>query len=150
MLLHADIARLSSDIDEFYHVPDIVKPGQTISATSTTRRLGGKGLNQACAAASAGARVILDGAVGVGTEGAAVIEELKTVKGGEQGIIDVERIRQEEGFVTGKAVIQLAADGENSISALHRQLPNSASKADLRLQSFSPAPISLRLQLTRR
>lgn len=139
-----------ADIDEFYHVPDIVKPGQTISATSTTRRLGGKGLNQACAAASAGIRVILDGAVGAGQEGAAVIEELKKVKGGEKGKIDCERIRQEEKYQTGKAVIQLAVDGENSISEYLATGGTNTSIADALRQSFSPEPTFRHHQRTRR
>lgn len=52
------------DIDEFFGLPHIVRPGETISSTSFTKRAGGKGANQAYAAAKAGGAVDLDGAVG--------------------------------------------------------------------------------------
>lgn len=70
----------------------------------------------------------MDGAVGSGTEGREVIQELcAEVKGvkepgveveaqGSQGRILEERIRVWEQGSTGKAVIQRARDGENSIS----------------------------------
>lgn len=45
-------------------MPHIVRPGETISSTSFTKRAGGKGANQAYAVAKAGAAVDLDGAVG--------------------------------------------------------------------------------------
>ncbi|KIP07204.1 hypothetical protein PHLGIDRAFT_71523, partial [Phlebiopsis gigantea 11061_1 CR5-6] len=52
------------DIDEFFHVPTVVRPGETLSSTHFERRAGGKGANQASAAAKAGGRVKLIGAVG--------------------------------------------------------------------------------------
>jgi len=45
-------------------VKDIVRPGETISSTSLSRRAGGKGANQAVAVAKAGGNVTLVGAVG--------------------------------------------------------------------------------------
>jgi ribokinase len=45
-------------------VKDIVRPGETISSTSLSRRTGGKGANQAVAVAKAGGSVMLVGAVG--------------------------------------------------------------------------------------
>lgn len=53
-----------SDVDEFFHLPHIVKPGETISSTDFTRKAGGKGANQAYAVARAGGSVDLDGCVG--------------------------------------------------------------------------------------
>ena len=43
---------------------DIVRPGETISSASLSRRAGGKGANQAAAVAKAGGIVILVGAIG--------------------------------------------------------------------------------------
>lgn len=45
-------------------VKDIVRPGETISSASLSRRAGGKGANQAAAVAKAGGIVILVGAIG--------------------------------------------------------------------------------------
>jgi ribokinase len=51
-------------VDEFFDLPHIVRPGETISSTGMTKRAGGKGANQAYALAKAGGRVSLDGNVG--------------------------------------------------------------------------------------
>ncbi|KAJ9103131.1 hypothetical protein QFC21_002553 [Naganishia friedmannii] len=125
------LVRGSINIDEFYDLPTIVRPGQTISARNFSKRLGGKGANQARAAASAGARVLLDAAVGQGVEGESVKKELcAAVKGVEdigvtfendekaEGSILGERIRVWSDGSTGKAIIQRAEDGENSIIIL--------------------------------
>lgn len=104
------------DIDEFYHVPAIVRPGQTISAQRTTRRLGGKGGNQARALASAGGLALMDGCVGDDAEGRGAVESLVRRRDGEEGKVDAGRVRYWKEGVTGKAIIQLAEDGENSIS----------------------------------
>lgn len=63
------------DIDEFFHLPHIVRPGETISSTSLTRGAGGKGANQALAAARAGGDVVLEGYIG--EDGTWVREMLK-------------------------------------------------------------------------
>ncbi|KAJ9110125.1 hypothetical protein QFC19_001796 [Naganishia cerealis] len=126
------IGAFAAYIDEFYDVPHIVRPGQTISAISTSRRLGGKGANQAKAAACAGATVLLDGAVGSGAEGREVVDELCAAVQGvkdagvptptpatdEGGRILSDRIRKWDDGPTGKAMIQRAQDGENSIIIL--------------------------------
>lgn len=52
-------------MDEFFDLPHIVRPGETISSTGMTKRAGGKGANQAYALAKAGGRVSLDGNVGL-------------------------------------------------------------------------------------
>lgn len=106
----------TTDIDEFYFVNDIVRPGQTIAARSLTKRLGGKGGNQAKAIACAGVSVLLDGAVGDDAEGAAVKKVLCEAIEGSEGRIVGDRIKLIQGVPTGKAVIQLADDGENCIS----------------------------------
>lgn len=104
------------DIDEFYSVQDIVRPGQTISSRSLKKLLGGKGANQAKAVACAGMDVMLDGAVGGDDEGASVKRSLCEEIEGSSGRIVGDRIVAAEGVSTGKAIIQLADDGENCIS----------------------------------
>lgn len=97
---------------------DIVRPGQTIASRSLKKLLGGKGANQAKAVACAGVDVLLDGAVGGDDEGRSVKGKLCENIEGSEGKIIGDRIVLAEGVSTGKAVIQLADDGENCISEL--------------------------------
>ncbi|KAJ3894480.1 Ribokinase-like protein [Lentinula edodes] len=98
------VIRGSINIDEFFYVKDIVHPGETISSHRLSKRAGGKGANQAVAVARAGASVALVGSVG--EDGCWVVESLKDSQ------VDVSDIQIES---SGRAVIQLADDGENSI-----------------------------------
>ena len=84
-----------ADIDEVYTLPHIVRPGETISSASYSRKAGGKGANQAYALAKAGAAADLDSnvgqdglwiagelrAAGVGTESVSVHPEEVSVAG---------------------------------------------------------------------
>ena len=54
-----------TDVDEFFHLPHIVRPGETISSVSLSRGAGGKGANQAYAVAKAGGNVVLAGHIGL-------------------------------------------------------------------------------------
>ncbi|KAJ3771246.1 Ribokinase-like protein [Lentinula raphanica] len=101
------VVRGSINIDEFFHVKEIVRRGETISSRELSRRAGGKGANQAVAVAKAGGLAV--GIVGsVGEDGRWVVENLE-----DSGVdvADVQIIPES----TGRAVIQLADDGENSI-----------------------------------
>lgn len=84
-------------------------PGETVSGTSYDEFAGGKGLNQAVAAARCGARVAMVGAVGADDAG----ERLRHVARSEG--IDDTWIETVPGTATGRALITVAADGENSI-----------------------------------
>ena len=53
-----------ADIDETFTVQSISRPGETISSQHYTRRIGGKGANQAVAIARAGGIVDLYGTIG--------------------------------------------------------------------------------------
>ncbi|OCF34299.1 ATP-binding protein [Kwoniella heveanensis BCC8398] len=120
------LVRGSINIDEFFHLPHIVRPGETISSTSLTKRAGGKGANQAFAVARAGRQVVLDGCVG--SDGVWVKEML------EKGGVDVGRVQVLEDELTGRAIIQSAADGENSIvlhAGANYHLPSSSSTHSL-------------------
>ncbi|UOM37364.1 PfkB family carbohydrate kinase (plasmid) [Acuticoccus sp. I52.16.1] len=96
----------SINLDRFYHVPHIPAPGETLAARRLTTGIGGKGANMAVAAARAGARVVLIGAVG--SDGAWARDRLS-----EWGV-DTRYVASVEG-PTGHAVIVLAEDGENTI-----------------------------------
>ena len=85
------------------------RPGETLSGTSTTYRLGGKGANQAAAAAHAGATALFVGRVGGDASGIALREELR-----EHGV-DVSALRTDEETTSGIAFITVNAVGENTI-----------------------------------
>lgn len=105
------LVRGSINIDEFFHVEQIVLPGQTISSTGFERRGGGKGANQAVAVARAGGPVHLVGAVGL--DGAWLVKDLESMGVGVEGVQTIEK------EPTGRAIIQLTESGENCI-ILHK------------------------------
>ena len=96
----------SLNIDIFFRVEEIVKPGETISAKSIEKRPGGKGLNQSVALAKSFDKVYHAGSVG--GDGLYLIDYLKKEN------VDTKYIKQSE-KLTGNAIIQVDDRGENSI-----------------------------------
>ncbi len=88
--------------------PRAPRPGETIFGTSFGTVPGGKGLNQAVAAARAGAHVDFAGAVGSDAHGAE-LRTLLTLEG-----VDVDALETVDAH-TGTAHIAVTPDGENSI-----------------------------------
>jgi ribokinase len=84
-------------------------PGETVSATSYAEHAGGKGLNQAIAAARSGARVALVAAVGDDAAGS-TLRSLAAAEG-----IDVAAVSVLAGEATGRALITVDEHAENSI-----------------------------------
>jgi len=84
-------------------------PGETLLGDGLERLAGGKGANQAVAAAAAGADVLMVGCVGDDGGGAAYLERLR-----HRGI-DVSRVRTVAGEASGHALIAVDDRGENSI-----------------------------------
>ncbi len=84
------------------------QPGETVLGGELMSATGGKGANQAVAAARAGAKPVFLGAVGDDSVGADILAELA-----ERGV-DVTRTRRVAG-ATGVALITVSHDGENSI-----------------------------------
>lgn len=99
----------SINADNFYHLPHLPKPGETLAATRFEQGLGGKGANMSVAAARAAARISHIGAVG--PDGRWAIERLM-----EYGV-DTNHIAI-LGAPTGHANITIDAAGENSIVLL--------------------------------
>lgn len=97
------------NIDLVWQVATLPTPGQTVLATATERQFGGKGANQAVAAARQGAHVTLIGAVGDDAEGRAYREHL--VREG----IDPAQVTAVPGVATGTAHVYVDARGENLI-----------------------------------
>ena len=84
-------------------------PGETVSDAELTIHPGGKGANQAVAAALSGARVDLIARVGADSMGSSRVAELQ---GDDVG---TEHVLTTPGVATGVAIITLTPDGENSI-----------------------------------
>ena len=98
----------SLNLDLVASVPRHPLPGETLSATAMARHVGGKGANQAVAAALAGGRVHMIGRHG--TDGFETIL-LDTLRG--KGV-DISGMKPSEGE-SGVAFIFVAPDGQNSI-----------------------------------
>ncbi len=84
-------------------------PGETVSGTSYAEHAGGKGLNQAIAAARSGARTALVAAVGDDAAGGT----LRSLAAGEG--VDVAEVRVLDSVATGRALITVDERAENSI-----------------------------------
>lgn len=98
----------SANLDLVATVQQLPGPGETVSGDSYAEYPGGKGLNQAVAAARAGASVAFVGAVGDDAAGVA-LRAVLTDEG-----IDASYLATVEA-PTGRALIGVAASGENSI-----------------------------------
>jgi len=100
----------SSNTDMVVKVPHIPAPGETIMGTDFFTIPGGKGANQAVAAVRAGADVTFIACVSDDAFGTQSIENYR------QDGIDTSCIKVQPGTHSGIALINVAADGENSIS----------------------------------
>jgi ribokinase len=117
----------SLNVDLVTDVERHPRPGETVLATGPVRRFaGGKGGNQAVAAAEAGARVAMVGAVGEDEDGARYLARLRS-----RGV-DVAAVRVEPGAATGQAWITVGADSENAIVVIP------GANADLTLEDLEP------------
>lgn len=96
----------SINIDNFYRVPHMPVPGETLTADDHLVGLGGKGANQSVAAARAGTDVVHIGAVGPDGQWC-----LQTLQGAGVDIAQVTSLT----VATGHANIVVDQDGENQI-----------------------------------
>jgi ribokinase len=100
----------SSNTDMIIRVPRIPRPGETVLGGEFSMAPGGKGANQAVAAARAGGRVTLLARVGDDVFGERAIRNFET-----DGI-DIRFIVRDGRAASGVALINVGPDGENSIS----------------------------------
>lgn len=98
----------SINLDLSVATPHLPAPGETVPGTTLSRQLGGKGANQAIAAARAGAHVTLVAAVGTDEPADRLVEEIAGWG------VDQQLIRRVDG-PTGTAVITVDHSGENTI-----------------------------------
>lgn len=99
----------SANIDYSVVVDRHPLPGETVLGGDVVVGTGGKGANQALAAARAGARPVFIGAVGADAGGGALLDALAS------GGVDVTAVDRLDDAPTGVALITVARDGENSI-----------------------------------
>ena len=98
----------SINADFFLNVKSLPRPGETVLCPSYTFFPGGKGANQAVAAARLGAEVMFAGSVGKDPYGGQVLKSLRDVG------INLKLVNS-RGTTTGTAFVVVAEDGENQI-----------------------------------
>jgi ribokinase len=99
----------SLNLDLVIRVPELPGPGETVSGGDLFRNPGGKGANQAVAAARLGRRVAMVGCVGDDDAGRSLLASL------EADGVDRSRVRVVDGAPSGTAFITVGGDGENQI-----------------------------------
>lgn len=104
----------SLNMDLVARVAQLPRPGETVVGASLARLPGGKGLNQAVAAARMGATVAMVGARGDDADGA-TLAALLLAEGIDTRDLRVRDTRRMPDAHTGLAQVIVAADGENSI-----------------------------------
>jgi ribokinase len=95
--------------DYVCNVAELPRPGETVLGADFFLSSGGKGANQAVAAARMGAPTALIGCVGDDPDGRAVLEDLRTSG------VDTSDVTTIAGVRTGAAFVMVARDGENFI-----------------------------------
>ncbi len=100
----------SSNTDMIIQVDRIPVPGETILGGEFSTAAGGKGANQAVAAARAGGNVTFIAAIGDDSFGAEAIEGFR------RDNINVDFIKTVDSMASGVALIFVAKDGENAIA----------------------------------
>jgi ribokinase len=99
----------SANLDLVATASRLPNPGETVLGRDYAEHPGGKGLNQAVAAARAGARTSFVSAVGDDSAGSVLLEVMR------HDGIDTSRVARRSGVPTGRALIGVSDDGENSI-----------------------------------
>lgn len=103
----------SSNVDTTLHVENFPKPGETINAHKVSEAGGGKGANQAVAAAKSGAETIFISRVGEDSYGSWMKEQLAGYG------VKTDYVLPTAGVKTGHAYITLNAEGQNDIIIDH-------------------------------
>ena len=100
----------SVNVDEVVRVAHLPREGETVSGGVFARHGGGKGANQAVAAARAGAEVRMVGCVGDDPNGDGALAELRACG------VDVAHVARTDEAATGVALIVVDVEGRNQIA----------------------------------
>ncbi|MBV2156042.1 ribokinase [Kitasatospora sp. SUK 42] len=99
----------SVNADRILRCPVLPAPGETVLATAATQGFGGKGANQAVAAARMGAATHLVAKIGRDPEGAAALADLHGAE------VETGGVLAHPDAPTGQAIVMVDPSGENSI-----------------------------------
>jgi ribokinase len=100
----------SLNVDLVVTVPHLPHPGETVLGDGLTSYPGGKGANQAVAAARLGGQVAMVGRVGNDNFGAGLIENL------DRNGVESSGVEHDSAMPTGAALIYVEAGGQNMIA----------------------------------
>ncbi|HEY2242070.1 MAG TPA: ribokinase [Streptosporangiaceae bacterium] len=100
----------SMNMDISVSVPELPRPGATVLGSAAQFAPGGKGGNQAVAAARLGAEVRMAGCVGEDDFGVRLLEALDAES------VDTSAVRQVSGTASGLALIPVDPSGENMVT----------------------------------
>ncbi len=126
------------------HVPRLPRPSETVTGGTFSRHHGGKGANQAVAAARFGASVRFVGAVGDDEMGLAARRALKS-----EGI-ELSGLQVVQGTPTGVALITVEDGGENQIAVTpgaNRRLDGASVRESLAGRVRSPGVLLVNLEI---
>jgi ribokinase len=126
----------SLNADLVVRSPRFPSPGETIQGENLVTIPGGKGANQAVAAARLGAHVAMIGRVGGDVFGSTLIDNLKKNK------VDVQGVVRDDSTSTGTAVIIVDSQGQNSI-VLSPGANDRVSTSDITPESFNDTHLLL-------
>ena len=135
----------SLNLDLVIRVPGLPGPGETVSGGDLFTNPGGKGANQAVAAARLGRRVAMVGRVGDDQTGRDLLASL------EADGVDTAQVRTLAGVPSGTALITVSEDGENQIvvspGANARLTPDDVAAAGAALRTAAVTLLQLEIPL---
>lgn len=99
----------SLNVDLHLRLARLIRPGETLLASGGTFSPGGKGANQACAAALSGAETTMLGALGDDDMAETAVRLLR------QAGVDLARVHRVRAVPTGLAVVSVDREGENTV-----------------------------------
>jgi ribokinase len=135
----------SLNLDLVVRVDRLPGPGETVSGGDVFRNPGGKGANQAVAAARLGRAVAMVGRVGDDAAGRELLASL------EGDGVDTAHVRAVDGVPSGAAFITVGQDGENQIvvspGANARLAPEHVAAAEAALRAAAVTMVQLEVPL---
>ena len=135
----------SLNLDLVVRVPRLPGPGETVAGDDVFRNPGGKGANQAVAAARLGRRVAMVGRVGDDDAGRQLLASLA------DAAVDTAQVEALAGVPSGTALITVSADGENQIvispGANARLTPDDVAAAGAALDAAAVTLLQLEVPL---
>jgi ribokinase len=135
----------SLNLDLVVRVPRLPGPGETVAGDDMFRNPGGKGANQAVAAARLGRRVAMVGRVGDDDAGRQLLASLA------DAAVDTSQVEALPGVPSGTALITVSSDGENQIvispGANARLTPDDVAAAGAALDAAAVTLLQLEVPL---